>query len=198
MSTAMMTGHRSLTTKSKTDQMARTCQVCSHPRLYLIHAALLEGKPHARIAREFGLDRNAIIRHAANHMPQAMRDAADAARAGAGPTTMNVLAGEVLLGQAAEVYQRAMDTLDDLEKPGRDQRARVSALREVRACLETLAKLNWQVEDRGRGKIEQTGAPAIDEAIVLALQARGVGVQPPAPDTEPRPPLMLPPGDDDV
>lgn len=177
--------------------MPPRCQVCSHPRLYLIHEQMLEGKPLAAIARMFGLDRNALIRHKDKHMPDAMRDAAENARAGAGPTRLQAVEGEVLLGQAAEVYQRAMDTLTDLERPGKDQRARVSALREVRACLEMLAKLSFQIEDRGRGKIEQTGAPAIDAAIVLALEARGVGVKPSAPANEPRGPLMLEPGASD-
>lgn len=173
--------------------MPPRCQVCNHPRLYLIHEALLAGRPVAAIAREFGLDRNAVIRHKEKHLPDAMREAADAARAGAGPTRVSQIEGEVLLGQAAEVYQIAMATLEDLEKPGKDQRARVSALREVRACLEMLAKLSFQIEDRGRGKIMQTESPAIDAAIVSALEARGIGVDVTASPNEPRAPLMLGP-----
>lgn len=172
--------------------MPPRCQVCAHPRMYLIHQELLNGRPYAAVARQFGLDRNALMRHAKNHMPDAMREAADAAREGAGPTRIERIEGEVLLGQAAEVYQMALQTLEDLEKPGKDQRARVSALREVRACLEMLAKLSFQIEDRGRGKIEQTGAPAIDAAIIGALEARGVGVEPSAAWSEaPRGPLVL-------
>lgn len=174
--------------------MPPRCQCCVHPRLYLIHEALLAGRPIAAIAREFGLDRNAVIRHKEKHMPEQMREAADAARAGAGPTRVSQIEGEVLLGQAAEVYQIAMATLEDLEKPGKDQRARVSALREVRACLEMLAKLSFAIEDRGRGKIDQTGAPAIDAAIVLALNARGIGVDGSERPAERSEPLVLMPG----
>lgn len=179
--------------------MPPRCQVCAHPRLYKIHEEMLAGKPLAAIARMFGVDRNALIRHKEKHMPDAMRDAAEQARAGAGPTRLQAVEGEVLLGQAAEVYQKALDTLEDLEKPGRDQRARVSALREVRACLEMLAKLSFQIEDRGRGKIDQTGAPAIDAAIILALNERGIGVEPSAARSEgPREPLILMPGSSDA
>lgn len=147
----------------------------------------------------FGVDRNAIIRHVEKHMPDQMRQAAEEAHASAGPTRVSPIEGEVLLGQFAEVYQRAMDTLVDLEKPGKDQRARVSALREVRACLEGLAKLSFAIEDRGRGKIDQTGAPAIDAAIILALNERGIGVEPSAARSEgPREPLILMPGSSDA
>lgn len=172
--------------------MPPRCQVCGHSRVYKVHEALLQGRPVAAVAREFGLDRNALMRHMKNHMPDAMREAAEEARDTAGPTRIERIEGEVLLGQAAEVYQLAMATLEDLEKPGKDQRARVSALREVRACLEMLAKLSFQIEDRGRGKIEQTGAPAIDAAIIQALEARGVGVEPSAARSEAaRGPLVL-------
>lgn len=157
---------------------------------------MLEGKPLAAVARMFGVDRNALIRHREKHMPDAMREAAENASYAAGPTRLQAVEGEVLLGQAAEVYEKALDTLKDLEKPGKDQRARVSALREVRACLEMLAKLSFAIEDRGRGKIDQTGAPAIDAAIVLALNARGIGVDDSGPErpAERSGPLELMPG----
>lgn len=156
---------------------------------------MLSGRAISAIAREFGLDRNALMRHRDAHMADAMRDAAEEARAGGEPRRLGSIEGDVLLGQAAEMYQRAMSTLQDLEVPGQDQRARVSALREVRACLEFLAKLSFQVEDRGAGKITQTEAPAIDAAIIAALEARGVGVEETAPSAArsegPREPLAL-------
>jgi hypothetical protein len=179
--------------------MPPRCQVCAHPRLYLIHEKMLEGLPLAAVARMFGVDRNALIRHREKHMPDAMREAAENAAHAAGPTRLQAVEGEVLLGQAAEVYEKALDTLEDLEKPGKDQRARVSALREVRACLEMLAKLNFQIEDRGRGRIDQTGAPEIDAAIVRALEARGVGVDLSAARSEaPHAPLALMPASSDA
>lgn len=171
--------------------MPPRCQVCTHPRVYLIHEALLAGRPYAAVARQFGLDRNAVMRHVKQHMPDQMRDATYAAADNAGPTRLSAIEGEVLLGQAAEVYQIAMHTLEDLESRGGDQRARVSAIRELRASLEMLAKLSFMIEDRGAGKIEKTGAPEIDRAIIKALEGRlGVDMDPSAARSE-RPPGPL-------
>lgn len=178
--------------------MPPRCQVCTHPKVYVIHQALLTGRPIAQAARQFGLDRNAVTRHMRNHMTDAMREAAQSAQSEAGPVRIDVIEGEVLLGQAAEVYQLALATLEDLEKPGKDQRARVSALREVRACLETLAKLSFLIEDRGQGRIEKTTAPGIDAAITTALEERLGMVLDGAPSAArsegPREPIALGPG----
>ena len=159
--------------------MGAACQVCRHPRLVDIHAALLSGTPRRRVARLYGLDRNAVDRHWWQHMPADMRAAA--ASAGGGPVSMEVLDGRVLLGQAAEVYERAVDLLDRLEqqmsRPGArvDTRSVVAALREQRQALETLAKLNYLVADRPTA-MEEVERPEIDAAIVRALEARGVEV----------------------
>jgi hypothetical protein len=177
--------------------MPSVCQCCRHPRVWDLNRDLLQGvMALAAVARKYGVDRNALIRHRDKHLPDAMREAAEATNDG--PVRMEAIEGAVLLGQAAEVYQKALSTLGDMEKPGMDQRARVSALREVRACLETLAKMSFLIEDRGRGKIVATGAPEIDAAIIQALEARGVGVDAPVSSPEPRAPLMLGPANADT
>lgn len=161
--------------------MGVACQVCRHPRLVDIHAALLSGTPRRRVARTFGVDRNAVDRHWWQHMPDDMRAAA--ASAGGGPVSMEVLDGRVLLGQAAEIYERAVDLLDRLEeqmsRPGAkvDTRSVVAALREQRQALETLAKINYLVADRPV-RMDEAPRPEIDAAILRALEARGVTVEP--------------------
>jgi hypothetical protein len=175
--------------------MGRACQVCRHPRLTDIHEALLSGVPRREVARRFGLERSAVDRHFKMHIPDAVRAAAQQA----GPVRMSVIDGGVLLGQAAEVYERAVDLFDRLEEQlstgAVDTRSVVAALREQRQALETLAKLNYVVADRPQAP-EKVEAPAIDAAIVAALEARRIAVdrvEESAPS--PAPPRALPPPD---
>jgi len=109
----------------------------------------------------------------------------------AGPVRIGVIEGEVLLGQAAALYERALELLDDLDRRGMDQRARVAAYREVRMALETLAKLSFAVEDRGRAP-EGSTMPALDAAIIDALRARDVNVDVRSTPSQPAQVLALP------
>lgn len=145
---------------------------------------LLTGASFRSTARAFGLDRDAVRRHFLNHMPEEMRAAAEAAQAGAGPVRLEAIEGQVLLGQAAEVYQRAIDLADLFEDKLRrgdeiDSRSVVAALREVRQALETVAKLSFLVQDRP-GRSPESEHPELDAAIVQALMARDFAVEAPA------------------
>lgn len=184
--------------------MPPRCQVCVSPALADIHAALLSGIPRRRVARTFGLSHDAIDRHWAKHIPDAMRAAAAIAADAAGPVSMQALDGAVLLGLAAEQYERSTTLLDRLEADmsvkGKavDSRSVVAALREVRQSVETLAKLSFAVQDRP-GKPDALEAPELDAAIRRALVARDVDIDDtPASDAPhaPRPVLELMPAAD--
>jgi len=144
------------------------CQVCRHPRVVEINGRLLAGESQAQIAREYGLSDDSVFRHWKSHIPDAIRQAADAQ----GVPRLAVIEGEVLLGQAGVIYERARALLESLDRDGVDARARVYALREVRACLETLAKLNAHVAEQSKGAVAQAESSEIDRAIVRALEER--------------------------
>lgn len=102
---------------------------------------------------------------------------------------MLALDGAVLLGLAAEQYERASTLLDRMEAKMSeplakvDARSVVAALREVRQSVETLAKLSFAVQDRP-GKPDALEAPELDAAIRRALEARDVTVGDAAPTHE--------------
>ena len=162
--------------------MGQRCQVCIDPEVVAIHEALLSGKPRRAVAREFGLDRNAMDRHWRLHVPAQLRAAAARAEDDKGPLRIESLNGDVLLGLAAEQYERSKDLLDRLETqmsmPGAkvDVRAVVASLREVRQSVESLAKLSFSVSDRPAVPVQSTSL-AIDAAIVAALERRNVVVE---------------------
>lgn len=171
-----------------TGQMGARCQVCISADIVAIHEALLAGVARRRVARNFGLDHSAMDRHWKLHMPAQMRAASARAQDARGPVTIDALSGDVLVGLAAEQYERSEALLDRLEQqmsiPGAkvDTRSVVAALREVRQSVETLAKLSFAVQDRPQ-RAAESESPAIDAAIMAALRARDVAVDEPAPES---------------
>lgn len=176
------------------------CQVCIHPQIVQIHENILAGVSRRRVARAYGIDPSAMARHWTKHMPAQMKGAAARAEDEAGPPKVDVVNGDVLLGLAAQQYERSKQMLDDLEErmnlPGAviDVRAVVASLREVRQAIETLAKLSFAVEDRP-ARPQASENLSIDAAIIKALEERQVSVdvrQAPE-EREPRvgPPLEL-------
>jgi hypothetical protein len=160
--------------------MGARCQVCASPDLLAIHEDLLTGTPRRRVARTYGLDHSAMDRHWRLHIPAAVRGAAQRAEDST-PSRVDAITGDLLLGLAADQFERARDLLDTLESkmsiPGAviDVRAVVASLREVRQSVETLAKMSHSVEDRPQHAKAST-APSIDAAIMRALESRGVSV----------------------
>ena len=49
--------------------MPQVCKVCSHTDTEKIDRAIVEGQPHTRIAKRYGLHHLAIRRHSENHLP---------------------------------------------------------------------------------------------------------------------------------
>lgn len=170
--------------------MPPKCQVCSHPHVDRINEQLLLGAGRRTLARKYAIDRNVFDRHWRNHIPEQIRQAAAAASAEAGPPRLSVesIQGDVLLGQAAVILEAASElflTLNEQLEAGEtvDTRSVVAALREWRASLEALGKLTFALEDRP-GRVVESTAPAIDAALMQALEARGFNVQREHYDTE--------------
>lgn len=53
--------------------MPRVCQCCAHPRIADLNRDLVRGTPHRAIGRNYGLDGDAVRRHAKNHLSEEMR-----------------------------------------------------------------------------------------------------------------------------
>lgn len=56
--------------------MSRECSVCAHIHRRSIEAAMVQDQPSRRIAADYGLNYQAVVRHRNNHLPAAIRAAA--------------------------------------------------------------------------------------------------------------------------
>ena len=59
--------------------MARRCTVCAHLDVAAINTAMLNHKPFLGLAKQFGLKRDALVRHYDTHLPAAMAKAKEEA-----------------------------------------------------------------------------------------------------------------------
>lgn len=127
--------------------MARKCSICEHEKANEINQLLLEGEPYRNIAERFSVSAAALSRHKA-HIPAALalaQDAHEAAQA------------DNLLAQVQELQAKALDLLRQAEAAG-ELRTALAGVREARACLELLAKLQGELAQEGTVNI--TLAPA--------------------------------------
>lgn len=112
--------------------MPRVCTVCTHPDRLEIDAALVARvDSNRRIAARYGVSENAIRRHKAEHLPEALVKATEAGE---------LASAEDLLCQAQAMHTRALKILEKAEEAG-DLRTALQAIREGRGCLELHARM---------------------------------------------------------
>ena len=117
--------------ESETVLMGRKCSVCTHPQRESIDRAIVEGQSNRAIARQYGLSKDAVARHAEKHLPAALVEVAAASES----THVDDLWTRV---------SRLILEADELQRHGRrakDARAWAAGIREARSCLELLAKI---------------------------------------------------------
>lgn len=117
--------------------MPRVCTICTHPARQAMDLALIEGVPVLRIAAEYAVSDDAVTRHRA-HIPPKL------AQAQAAET---VAQADDLLYQVKHLRGKAVSLLLKAESSG-DYRAALMGIREARGCLELLAKLQGQLDER--------------------------------------------------
>jgi hypothetical protein len=111
----------------------QSCKTCVHAKRAAIEDAILRKVPHARIGEEFGLSHHSIYRHS-KHLSRSV------IVNGTQPVLNRV---EALMDRLEKIAQRA--------ESGKDWRAAVAAMREVRGSLELVAKLTGQIAPAGSG-----------------------------------------------
>ncbi len=118
--------------------MPLPCSVCSHPDRPEIDEQLVAGRPSQRsLAATYGVDRGAVARHKEKHLSAALK-AVMTRKANAG-SRRAVDRLEGLYDRIEALLSRAEDA------PLRDQAALISQLR---ATLETLAKVYGELDER--------------------------------------------------
>jgi hypothetical protein len=118
--------------------MPPTCSICTHPKRDAINASLTANTESLRdIAGRFGISKSALERHKA-HIPKALTLARQAEE---------ITQADSLLDHVQDLQARALTILNTAEESG-DLKSALGGIREARACLELLAKLRGELDER--------------------------------------------------
>jgi hypothetical protein len=93
-----------------------------------------------------------VRRHAANHIPDAIAAAVERQQA------QLVTHGGSLLNQVHDLHARALALLTAAETAG-DRKSIIGGIREARACIELLARLEGQLAERNATTVNVLVAP---------------------------------------
>lgn len=130
--------------------MPRRCTVCADHRRPEVDRLIAAGNvPVRRIAAQYGFAQSSLRRHAEDHVPAAMAEAAQAEL---------VAHGASLLDQVTSLHRRALGLLQRAEVAG-DFRAAMAGIREARGCVELLARLEGQLREREAATVNVLIAP---------------------------------------
>jgi hypothetical protein len=144
----------------------RPCTICTHARRGEIEAALTAGVGSFRnLATQFGVGEAALRRHAQNHIPDAIAAAVEAQQA------QIVAHGSSIITQVRDLHARALACLAAAEGDN-DRRTLLGAIREARATLELVAKLEGQLQERAAVQVNVVASPEwtrLRGVIVAAL-----------------------------
>ena len=118
--------------------MPRKCTVCAHTDRKSIDEAILAGLAYRDIARQWSVSKDAVKRHADNHIA---KDLATAHRAQESTRV------DSLMDRVEQLLDEAQRLLE-YGKVGEDTKAWAAGIREVRMCVELLAKIRGELSDR--------------------------------------------------
>jgi hypothetical protein len=114
------------------------CSICGHPARAEIDAALIAGASTPGVARQFGVHRSSVVRHAKQHLAVEITEAA---------RCQEEASAVAILAKAAELYERCEGLLGEADATLRqhpDSTAGITAatnvIRETRATLTLIAK----------------------------------------------------------
>jgi len=161
--------------------MPRHCGPCSDNRRTELDRRLLEkdltGESFRRIAEDFGYSETALRRHLENHIASDVFDVMGAMRAARLEALAQIKAEEVealetvkaeakettaarleaaasYLDQLILLRQKAADILETAAEAG-DLKTAIAGIREARACIETLARIEGQLKDGPQINLQQ-------------------------------------------
>lgn len=117
--------------------MPRKCTVCEHAKVEEINRALVETQNITKIAEQYGVNYHAIYRHK-DHIPAGMVKAQEA---------QEITKADTLLDQVANLRDNALSILSKAEQAG-DLRTALQGIKEARGCLELLARLQGELQER--------------------------------------------------
>jgi len=115
--------------------MPKACGVCLHPNRESIDTAMVRNRPLRTIEGQFGVSRSALSRHR-GHIEEAITKAVEATEGTKAVSLLDRL--ESLITDCKSIALKASQA--------RQWASAVSAAREIRGCIELLAKLSGQLQ----------------------------------------------------
>jgi hypothetical protein len=116
----------------------RPCSVCLHLDRPAIEQAMVNHRPFRAISRQFGVSKDAALRHHDDHLPEALTKAQAAEE---------VAQADDLLGQVTALRDDALRILHTAEAGG-DLKTALAAIGQARGCIELLAELAHELDRR--------------------------------------------------
>lgn len=143
------------------------CLCCTSPSRDEIDRRLSSGASNVAIAEEFGMSRDSVRRHKDRHLAPAIRSAM---------TRHESRTGETAVSRLEALYMKAEGILDRAEEMGQNALA-LSAMKELRATVELLARLTGELDTRPQVTVNLVQSPEWQ-----ALQQRILGALAPFPE----------------
>ena len=135
----------------------RKCSICNHEKVDEINRLLLNGASYRNISEKFPVSAAALSRHKNQHIAKTLAKARGAKAVVQGDSllahTKELQARETaqaddLLAQVVGLRDKALSILLKAEQAG-ELRTALTSIREARACLELLAKLQGELQQEG-------------------------------------------------
>lgn len=142
--------------------MAPRCTVCAHTSRADIDQALARGVADREAARLYGLSRESVRRHRIGHLAPTVT-----ALAG----QIEALNGPKILAEVAGLYERTVRLLDRAEQAD-DISVALKAVREVRGCIESWARIGLAVASQTPEERVDDVNHDLDARIEQALRER--------------------------
>jgi hypothetical protein len=118
--------------------MPRSCAVCIHEKRDEIDGEIVSGQPYRALARTFGVSKDSISRHANLHIPETLTKA----------HAVKEVGRAVALLDRVEALVTAAEGLLTFGKGEKDARAWEGGVRQLRHCLELLARVTGELDER--------------------------------------------------
>ncbi len=147
--------------------MPRSCTVCRHGRRRDVEVALVRREPYRDIARRFSVSKDALSRHAKEHLPDRLLKAQE---------HEDVREALDVLAQLKSINEASLAILDEARTEGKPDTA-----------LRAVDRIHRQVELQAKLLGELKEAPAVNIVVSpewLELRAVIVGALEPFPDVQ--------------
>ena len=116
--------------------MALKCPVCHHVSRDAIERSLIHGEPMRDVAGRYSISKSALHRHRNAHLPKALVKAQEA---------KEIVRSESLLEETEVLIEHGYRILAEARAAG-EHRTALSAMREIRGCLELLGKVTGEID----------------------------------------------------